>query len=574
MTGASGRRVGLAALVWMLALALYLPTLRHGFIGFDDPLYVTDNPHVLQGISLEGLRWSATATTGGNWHPLTWWSHMLAVELFGTWAGGHHLVNALLHAGSAAALFLVVSGLTGALLPSLTVAALFAVHPLHVESVAWVSERKDVLGALLWMFALLAWTAFARRRRWRSYGAALLFFVLALMAKPMAVVLPLAFLVLDFWPLDRLRRSPGRPVGRLLAEKIPFFVGAAVGAVLSIAAQRNVGALWVLSEAPAAFREPLVLMRASNTTLSAVAYLGKALWPSGLAVFYPYPAHRMPAWSVVLAALALGGLTAVAVLLRRRAPWCAAGWAWYLLAIAPVIGLIQVGSQGRADRYAYLPLIGVWLAAAWSIRELARGRPRLRPAVGFLAAAVVVLFAAIAARQRSYWRDTTTLLEQALTVTDGNYQAYRLLGEEARRLGRRAEAVRRFRQGVLTAPLSTGAHNRLGLALFEEGNLDEAARAYREAIRINPQNAEAHNNLGLALAALGELPEAEGQLRLALLLTPGVAEMWANLGDVLVRQGRTDEGAAAYRRALELKPSIPQVRARLERLPANGDRGR
>jgi Tfp pilus assembly protein PilF len=574
MTGASGRRVGLAALVWALALALYLPSVRHGFIGYDDPLYVSENRHVLQGFTREGLRWSLTATEGGNWHPLTWWSHMLAVELFGTWAGGHHLVNALLHASSAAALFLAVTGLTGALLPSLAVALLFAVHPLHVESVAWVSERKDVLEALLWMLALMAWIAFARRRRWRSYGLALLLFVLALMAKPMAVVLPLAFLVLDFWPLDRLHRSPGRPAGRLLAEKIPFFIGAAAGAALSIAAQHDVGALWVLSEAPAAFREPLVQMRASNATLSAVTYLGKALWPAGLAVFYPYPAHGMPAANVALAALVLSGFTATAVFLRRRAPWCTAGWAWYLLVVAPVIGLVQVGSQGRADRYAYLPLIGIWLAAAWSVRELLLGRPRLRPAVLLLTAVAIALFAFIAARQISFWRSTTRLFEHALEVTDGNYQAYRLLGEEARRLGHRAEAVNRFRQGVLAAPRSSGAHNRLGMALFEEGKLDEAASAYREAIRINPENAEAHNNLGVALTALGELPEAEGQLRQALLLSPAVAEIWANLGDNLVRQGRLDEGADGYRRALELNPSLAQVRSRLERLPANGDRGR
>lgn len=570
MIGARGKRVGFGLLLGALALALYMPSARHGFIGVDDPVYVTGNRHVLQGFTLEGLRWSLTATEGGSWHPLTWWSHMLAVNLFGTWAGGHHLLNAFLHAGSAAVLFWVVSGLTGALLPSLAVAALFAVHPLHVESVAWISERKDVLMAFLWLLSLAVWTGYARRPRLRTFLAAFALFLLSLMAKPMAIVLPLVLFLLDFWPLDRLRPGPGRSLGRLFQEKTPFLLAAAAVAVMTLKTQHDAGALWRMGDMAPDFKTTLPGIQAANTVVAYAGYLGKALWPVGLAAFYPYPAHTIPGWTIGFSGLFLAGVTAIAVFLRRRAPWVAAGWAWYLLVFIPVIGIVQVGSQGRADRYAYLPLIGFWLAVVWSIRELLRRHSGLRRPVLALGLAVNVVFAALAVRQLGYWRDTETLFNRALEVTGSNYQAHRVLGEDARRQGRFKDAESHFRSEVLLAPRSSEAHNRLGLALFDQGRSVDAAAAYRDALRFDPRNAEARNNLGLALAALGRLPEAEAELREALRLSPAFAEIWMNLGSCLVRQGKTTEAADAYRRGLTLNPGLASAQRRLGSSPGDG----
>jgi Flp pilus assembly protein TadD len=572
MTAMRGPRIGPGLLVGVMAFALYLPAVRHGFIVYDDPLYVTENRHVLAGLTLEGLRWSLTATEGGNWHPLTWWSHMLAVDIFGTWAGGHHLVNALLHAAAAAALFRVLAGLTGAPLPSLAVAGLFAVHPLHVESVAWVSERKDALSALLWILTLGAWVKYLRRPGRGNYLSALGLFALGLMAKPMVVTLPVVLLLLDRWPLDRVRPAAGRGYARLLTEKLPLLLLAAAGAAVSLAAQRGIGALGRMSELPPEFRTALAGIRVANAVVSYAVYLGKAFWPADLAVYYPHPAHAIAGWTIALSGLALAGITVAAVSLRWKAPWFATGWAWYLLVLAPVIGIVQVGSQARADRYAYLPLIGIWLAVAWSMTALLRRRLGQRRPAAALAAAAFAALAALAVRQLGYWSDTETLFTHALAVTGVNHQAHRALGAAARREGRFAEAERHFREVLRSTPRSAGDHNRLGLALLGQGRPAEAAAAYREALRLAPGFVDARNNLGVALTALGELPEAERQLRDTLRLESGVAEIWANLGDTLARQGREEEAAEAYRQALVLKPGFAPVQARLERLPTSRNR--
>jgi len=555
-----GRRLGFGLLVGALAFALYLPSIRYSFLSADDPIYVTGNSHVQQGFTSEGLRWSLTTTEGGSWHPLTWWSHMLAVQLFGMWAGGHHLLNALLHACAAAVLFWAVSGLTGSLLPSLAVASLFAVHPLHVESVAWISERKDVLVALFWMLTLVAWTGYVRRPRPRTFLAAFALFVLSLMAKPMAVILPLVLFLLDLWPLDRVRPGPGRRLGRLLLEKIPFLLAAAAVSVMTLKGQRDAGALgWMTDTAPGSMLA-VTGVQAENILVSYVAYLGKALWPANLAVFYPYQAHMLAGWTVGFLGLLLAGTTAAAVFLRRRAPWVAVGWAWYLLVFVPVVGIVQVGAQGRADRYAYLPLIGIWLAIVWSIREFLRQRSAARGAVLALALAGYILLAVLTVRQLGYWRDTVTLFSHALAVTRDNHAALRVLGEEARRQGRFKDAEGYFRKGLLLEPRSSWAHNRLGQALFDQGRNAEAAAAFRDALRCDSRSAEVHYNLGLALAGLGELSDAEGQLREALRLSPGFAEIWLGLAAVLARQQRPKEASEAYWRAISMKPELRDSR--------------
>lgn len=563
-------RAGLAALLAVATLAVFWPATANDFVPYDDPVYVTKNKHVLAGLSREGFRWSLEAHEGGSWHPLTWWSHMLDVQLFGTSPAGHHATSVVLHAAAATALFLLLSGLTGSPWPAFVVAGLFALHPLHVESVAWVSERKDVLAALFWLLALGAWVGHLRCPRPARYLFALALFALALMSKPMAVTFPLALLLLDFWPLGRIGAGRGgrRRVARLLVEKTPFLLLAAAVSLLTIVTQAAAGALEPLGEVPAAFRMSLLSLRAMNVVHSYAVYLGQALLPVDLAVFYPHPAHALVPWRAAAAAAALL-LVSAAVLappVRLRFPYLATGWLWYVVTLLPVSGVLQVGSQAHADRYTYLPLTGVFILVAWAGRELARRLAALRPALAALAAAALVGLAWGSLGQIAHWRDGYTLFSRALAATTGNYLAHQMLGDIQRERGAPAAAEGQYREALRLAPLSSGLHNRLGLALTSQGRLEEAAAEYREAARIDPGNVEALNNLGVHLSELGRPREAEAHLRDAVRLRPGSAEIHANLGDALAGQGRMREAALAYRRALALKPGLAPVEERLERL--------
>jgi Tfp pilus assembly protein PilF len=565
------RRRLAAALLAAVTLAVYLPAARNGFVSYDDPVYVTSNAHVLAGPTAACLRWSLTATDGGSWHPLTWWSHMLDAALYGPRPGGHHLTSALIHAVSAGALLLLLAGATGALAPALLAAALFALHPLHVESVAWVSERKDVLAGLLWMAALLSHVAWVRRPARAGYLRTLGIFALALAAKPMAVTLPLVLLGLDFWPLGRLRPDPRRAAAGLLLEKAPFLLLSAAAAAATMRTQLGAGAFEPLADVPAPFVATLLGTRLANAAYSAAWYLAKAVWPAGLAVFYPFPAHSLPAWGVAGALALLAAVTVAAVRARRGAPWLAAGWWWYLVTLLPVVGLVQVGGQARADRYTYLPLVGVFVMAAWSGRAAVAGRPGLRAGLALAAVAACAACAVLTVREIGFWRDSGTLFRRALAVTGENHLAHRVLGDDARARGAFVEAEQEYRAALALAPRSPGAHNRLGLALSAQGRLAEAVAEYRAAVRLGPAFAEAMSNLGVDLTALGELAEAEARLREALALAPGRAEIWCNLGDALARQGRAAEAAEAWRRALALDPGLAAARRRLERIGREGD---
>jgi Flp pilus assembly protein TadD len=554
-----------------LALTLYFPVLGNDFINYDDPVYFTGNPHVLAGVTLENLRWSLTTVEGGNWHPLTWWSHQLTVTLFGTRPWGHHLVNAVLHAAAAGALCAVLAATTGLPAPAFLVAALFAVHPLHVESVAWIAERKDVLAALLWAMTIGAWLAHLRRPGRLRYSRALVIFALALATKPILVVLPLVLLVLDFWPLGRLRDAPAARIRVLVAEKAPFLLLALAAGVVALRAQNVAGGLAPLAAASPRFIEIFVAVRFENAALSAVSYLFKTLWPSRLAVFYPHPAHAIARWELLLACLLLAGVTVAVFSQRHQRPWLGAGWAWYVITLLPTIGLVQVGDQGLADRYTYLPLIGIFLAAAWSAHEIAvRGR-RSAGITATLIAGALALLAAASVHQMGYWRSTEVLFSHAAAVTAGNHLAHRVLGEEYRRQGRFGEAELHFREALTSAPLSAGEHNRLGLALSDQGRLHEAIAAYREAIRIRPDYDEALNNLGVDLTEIGEPIEGEFFLRQALKVSPERAEIWFNLGNTLARQGKTAEAAGCLRRALGLKPDLAAARVRVKQLLGSGE---
>ncbi len=542
------RSSGLAALgLAALAFAAFVPALRCGFVNFDDPSYVSKTPQVLGGLSREGVRWAFTTFRVANWHPLTWLSLQLDASLWGAEPRGFHLTNVLLHAANAALLFLALRALTGGFWRSAAVALLFAMHPLRVESVAWVSERKDVLCAFFGLLAPGAYARYVQAPALGRYLAVLALFALSLMAKPMLVTLPCLLLVLDWWPLARARaRSDWR---KLAAEKLPLFALAAASAAITYHAQVYERAVGDLGRFP-------LSVRAGNAAVSYVAYLSKTVWPVNLAVFYPHPGAAVPAWQVAAAALLLAALTAVAVALRRRAPYVLAGWLWYLGMLVPVIGLVQAGSQAYADRYTYLPQVGLLVALCWGIADLARGRTRAALAAAVVAAAAL---AGVTWIQLGVWRNSVTLWEQDLEVAGPSAPALLGLGEGLEAQGRDEEAIPRYRQALECDPDSVVAHSNLGGLLCGRGELDEAEHLLRKAIALQETFAPAHANLGNVLFRRGDLEEAARENKLALHRDPGSSDACRNLGLIEFTRGNLDRAAEWYREALRLRPDSPEA---------------
>jgi Flp pilus assembly protein TadD len=597
---------------------VYARTARHDFVNFDDDHYVYENPHVRKGLAREALGWAFTAVWSSNWHPVTWLSHMLDVEIFGLKAGCHHLVNVFFHILNALLLYLVLKGMTGAAWRSAMAAALFALHPLHVESVAWVSERKDVLSTLFFLLTLWAYGRYANLPSLARYVPVLAFLALGLAAKPMLVTLPFVLLLLDFWPLGRLRLG-GRPGGKgrgtsahrgrkatergpgvfsLLVEKIPLFALAAASSVITFLAQHRGGSTLFTQLVPLRFR-------VENALISYAAYLVKTAWPTGLAALYPYRAALPPLhWAG--AGVALAAMTAFAVLAAGRRGYVTLGWFWYVGTLVPVIGIVQVGQQSMADRYTYIPLIGVFIILAWGAADLtARWRYR-HVWLGGCATLVILGCMMKTWAQVGTWRNAITLFEHTLRVTRNNVPAHNNLGYALEREGRLDEAEAQYREALRIDPRYYLAHSNLGNVLKEKGRLDEAIRHYREAIRIHPQFVLAHTELGLALAMQGSVAEAVASHREALRLAPedpnahsrlGVAllaqgsmeealehcrkavelngesaSLRNNLGYVLARQGRAEEAAAEYREALRLDPKYAKAHVNLGFiLAAKGD---
>jgi Flp pilus assembly protein TadD len=551
------RTAALALLVGALAVAPYLPAGTGAFVNLDDPAYVLRNDHVRGGLSLANARWAFTAFYAANWHPLTWLSHQLDVTLFGLDPRGHHLDSVLLHGAAAALLFLALARLTGRRWPSAAVAALFGVHPLHVESVAWVAERKDVLAGLFFMLTLLAYERAARRGRVLRSVALPALFALGLMAKPMLVTLPCVLLLLDFWPLGRLGPPRGAapvPADRwrdLVVEKLPLLALAAAAGVVTVLAQGARGAVQSVDLVPLG-------QRLGNALVSYAAYLGTTLWPVRLAAYYPHPGGTIGAPALLGAGLLLAALTGAAVAGRRTRPALAAGWLWFAGMLVPVIGLVQVGAQARADRYTYLPLIGIFVAVAWVAAALPalRRRPAL---LGALAGAAILACGARSVVQTGYWRDSETLWRRTLAVTDDNWLAHNNLGLVLKDSGRAAEAIEHFRAVLRIAPdLAGTSWNHLGMALAAAGRTDEAEAAFRESIRARPQFAEARCNLGLLL--LPRRPaEAVAALGEALALRPDLFEARYALAQALVAAGRPAEALPHFREAARLRPGDPAI---------------
>ncbi|HEV7927840.1 MAG TPA: tetratricopeptide repeat protein [Verrucomicrobiae bacterium] len=600
MTESGSRRTKwlVCALLGVAVLIVYGPALHCGFVNFDDENYVIDNWHIQHGFNLQSVRWAFTTDAASNWHPLTWLSHTLDCQLYGLHPAGHHLTSLLLHAANSVLLLLLLNRVTGALWRSAVVAAMFAIHPLRVESVVWISERKDVLSAFFWMLTVGAYVRYAEEFKVQGskfkvfYGLSLLFFALGLMAKPMLVTLPFVLLLLDYWPLRRLEFGPGfswRPV----VEKIPFLVLAVASSVVTFLVQYRTGAVATLSRFS-------LSVRLENIPVSYMRYLTKTFWPSDLASFYPYAGW--PVGEVIGAVALLAGITGLALWRARSAPYLAVGWFWFLGMLVPAIGLVQVGGQSLADRYSYLPCIGLWIMVSWGVFDLASRRPRLREAMTTAAALVVIVFALLAWRQTGVYQDSGTLWQATLRSYPNCLMAHNLLSrwyiekgewdqaleqcQEARAIlphdptvhddlsrillhqGKVDDAIAEALQSIQAQPQSEDNRQTLARAYLEKGDFAAAAASCREAIRIQPAAPEAWCNLGFALLQQGQIAEATAAYQRALELNPDAALAHNDLGNIFLRQRRTDEAMAQFQRAVELNPSFAEAHYNLAGLLA------
>lgn len=554
----SARSVEWAVAAGLLAatLAVYYPVLGHEFVNYDDDLYITRNAALRAGLSGEGLRWALTTAHGANWFPLTWLSWLADYEVFGVRAAGFLSTNVLLHVLSAVALFLALSRVTGKRGRSAFVAAVFALHPLHVESVAWASARKDVLSGVFFMLVLTAYAGYARARSLVRYLAVAGALALGLMAKPMLVTAPFVLLLLDLWPLGRLQDASGRlsapRVRRAVVEKVPLLALAAASAVVTYLVQRAGGAV----EAGEVFSWPA---RLANAVVSYVAYLRQTFWPVGLAVFYPHPGDSLSA-ATALGALALLTLVTVALVRGWRArPELAVGWLWYLGTLVPVIGLVQVGQQARADRYTYLPLVGLAVVVAWGLcGPLARLGRYVPAAIG---GAVLVALAVVAAAQVRVWRDSRALFEHALRVTGENAVARLNLGLALLDDGRMGEAEGHLREAVRLHPGSAEGRGALAEVRARQGRAQDARAEFTAALRLDPGLSRVHNGYGRFLAEQGEPGQAMVHLREAVALDPAYAEPYNNLGAIRLAQGAAAEALEYFRKAVALEPAYAEAHA-------------
>lgn len=567
----SGQRTGwvICTALTLLVAAVFAQTLWFDFVNYDDNLYVTGNRFVRDGLSLQGFSHTFAGQTldGSNWIPLTWLSLSLDATVFGTAAGGFHFTNVALHVLNTLLLYTVLHAMTGAAWRSGLVAALFAVHPLHVESVAWIAERKDLLSTLFGLLAFWAYAEYAMqpessrtRRAW--YAAALLAFVASLMSKQMLVTLPFLLLLLDYWPLRRLqwdhgafeRRPPdgnsrvcALPLKRLVLEKVPFLLVALVFSAIALATQQQAGTVSSLSDRSLA-------TRAANAVVVYALYLVKAFRPVDLAVFYPYPEMGIPAWQMLLSGSLLLAISGITLRQAQRRPYLLVGWLWYLGTLVPVIGIVQIGDQQLADRYTYVPLIGIAVALVWLAADFAEARAWGRKLAPAAAGVVVLLLAAIAFVQTSHWRDSETLFRHVLATSAESSLAHNNLGSALEAKGRADEAFPHYQRALEIDPTDALSHVNLGSALEKNGSRNQALVHLRTAIELDPEMSLAHSNLGGLLARVGQTEEAITHLQEAVRLNPQAVQAHYNLAVVLSAAGRPEDAIRHNLEALDIKP--------------------
>lgn len=542
-------RAAVFAVVCLVTLLVFLPLRGAEFLHYDDNLDVTENIHVRAGLTWDGLRWAATSTP--RWIPLTWLSHMVDCELFGLDPGAHHLTSVAWHVANTALLLYVLLRLTGALWPSAFVTALFALHPLHVEPVAWIAARPHLLCTAFWLAAILAYVRYTERRTRPRYLLVCLCMLLSLLSRSMAVTLPLTLLLLDYWPL---RRWPipfnGAAAGRLLREKLPLLILAAGGALVQVAEQRSAGSLASVGVLP-------ISWRIAHAILNYTTYVSKMFWPVNLAIEYPLQREFPPAGQIV-AALAVLTLASIAVTgLGGKRPYLVTGWLWYLITLLPVTGLLQMGHQTMADRYTYVPLIGLFLIIAWGAAEAARNRPVVRAVLSVTGVVTILLCGDLARRQIGYWHDGITLFRHTLAVTADNSYAEVDLGAALAAAGQHEEARAHFTAALRIDPYNSEALNNMGVMLAQDGHPDQAEAYFQTAAQLQPRDASAHRNWGLARLQQGNAAGAREQFEIAVALAPQDVMAHAGLAQALEAEGRLSEALAEYERVIQLDGTFP-----------------
>jgi len=535
--------------------ALYWPITSHPFIIYDDDVYIGANQHVRTGLSRANFTWAFTSGEAANWHPLTWLSHQLDCTVFGLNAGGHHLVNLLFHVANSLLVFIFLRGATGAVWRSAFVAALFAWHPLHVESVAWASERKDVLSTFFWLLTLIAYVGYARSRHWRDYLLTLFFFALGLMSKPMVVTLPFVLLLLDFWPLKRVTDFPGNwtRLKALGLEKIPFFALAAAGCVVTYMVQAGGGAVWDI---------PLT-ERLANAFIAYASYVIKVFRPTDLAIVYSHPNH-WPVLFALAAAVLLGFWTILVLQNWRRCPFLLVGWLWFVGTLVPTIGIVQVGAQALADRYSYIPSIGLFIALVWGWGELVTLRPRWKKISVVAASGLLIACMLLTARQISYWRDSVSLFLHAMEVSPANFIAENSLGKAFERNGEQARALVLYQNAVELEPRYPQSQFNYAMSLLSFGRRAEAYEHLQDAARLEPRNPDIQFDLGTYYAQQGDWTNAASCFSNSIVMEPDFATAQRNYGDALASLGRFAEAVPHYREALRLQPNISGAKADLD----------
>jgi tetratricopeptide (TPR) repeat protein len=555
----------LISLLLILAIIVAYGQVRNfDFIDFDDGLYVAENIHVQEGLTLEGLIWAFTTFHSANWHPLTWLSHMLDCELYGLNPMGHHWTNLQLHMANTLLLFFILQLMTGAIWRSAIVAALFALHPLHVESVAWVSERKDVLSTFFGMLMIAAYYRYVKISGLKNYLLVIILLSLGLMAKPMLVTFPFVLLLLDYWPLKRFQlinknsqpdEAPGfvrQPSFRLFLEKVPLFIPVVISSILTFSAQQGEGALVPLEALS-------IKTRFANALISYVSYVLKAIWPRNLAVYYPHPVGTLPIWQIFGAALLIAVVTYGAIRLLKRHPYVAVGLFWYFGTLIPVIGLVQVSDQAMADRYTYIPLTGLFIVVTWGVSELLAKWHYRKIFLGVSAVIIISALTACTFFQASHWKNTIALFENAVKVTENNYRALNNLGTALVDKGKNDEAILHFAEALRVNPHKTDARNNLANVLFIQGKYGEAISHYYKVLKINSEHAAAHYNLAYVLSTQGRLDEAVVHYKEALRINPENEKAHFNLGNIWINQGKIKEAMAHLAEAIRISPDYAEA---------------
>lgn len=551
-------------LLILSSLVVYGQVREFDFVHFDDTVYVSQNKAIQQGLTVDSVIWALTTVHAANWHPVTWLSHMTDYRLFGLNPGMHHMTSVFLHIINSMLLFFIFRKMTGNLWQSAMIAALFALHPLHVETVAWVSERKDVLSTLFWMLTMRTYLAYVEQPSGRRYAAVVLFFVLGLMSKPMLVTLPFVLLLLDYWPLNRIAFRPWSEqsgikqlalAAPLVREKIPLFILVILSSVITYYAQQKGEAVAPLDVIPMA-------ERITNAIAAYVGYIGKAVYPVHLACLYPHPG-MLPWWKVAGSGLLIAAISAAAFGSARKHPYVIVGWLWYLGTLVPVIGIVQVGSQAMADRYTYVPVVGLFLIIVWGVPELFKkwGYGKKALAVGSVVALCVLML--LARQQAGYWKNSITLFERALEVTNDNYTMHYNLANVLARDDQGAvddeAAVRHYLETLRIKPNFADAHNNLANLYMVKGRLDAAIEQYVKVLEIDPGYEGVHYNLGIAAFRQGRAREAADHFKLALQAMTDNAEAYFLYGNALYQAGDADEAIRAYRRAIHLRPDYVEA---------------